>query len=37
MYRIHKKLFHDFCDNNLEIYQDFIQTIREDYIYIYHT
>ena len=34
MYRIHKRLFHDFCDNNIEIYQDVIKTIREDYILI---
>jgi hypothetical protein len=34
MYRIHKRLFHDFCDNNIEIYQDFIKTIREDYLLI---
>ena len=34
MYRIHKRLFHDFCDNNIEIYQDFVKSIREDYLLI---
>jgi hypothetical protein len=34
MYRIHKRLIHDFCDNNIEIYQDFIKSIREDYLLI---